>query len=267
MSYDWSFFDNIRCINLITRDDRYQQAKSIFERYNIPVEFYRTERHPNGGRQGCFESHINCLTEAYESGANTCLVFEDDLEVSNYITPEAIGEVVKFLTKCPDWDIFYLGTHYEFVRGHFHKVTPSIIKGGNICTHSYVASRRFMEKIANMKYVGTEIDRLYVYNRNAYGVYPSFFYQGGSKSDISDSVWDDFSGKWFWFRGVELYTYNVNQPLIVLLALLLLAVIALYIVNPQYRFIVLIAAIIIIIICLFVSSGYPQNASVDDIAW
>ena len=194
MEFDWSFFDRIRCINLITRDDRYQKTQEIFDQLKIPVEFYRTERHPLSGRQGCFESHVNCITEAYESGAQTCLIFEDDLEISPYITPEALQEVVNFLQRSPDWEIFYLGTHFEWVRGHFTKITPSIVHGGNICTHAYIVNRPFMEKMAHMNYVGTEIDRLYVYNRNAYGVYPCFFYQGGSKSDISGPGWVSIGG-------------------------------------------------------------------------
>lgn len=267
MEYDWSYFDQIRCINLITRDDRYNVAQDIFDRLQIPIKFFRTERHPLGGRQGCFESHVACLTEAYEAGANNCLIFEDDLTASSYITPEAVQEVVKFLQSCPNWDIFYLGTHYEFVRGHFVKVTPSIVHGGNICTHAYAASRSFMAKMAHMKYSGTEIDRLYVFNRNAYGVYPCFFYQGGSKSDISESTWDDFSGKWFWFRGVELYTYYVNQPLLVLLAILLILIVILYIINPTYRFPVLLGTFIVILLCFYVSSGYPHYVDVEKIDW
>lgn len=75
----WSSFDSIYCINLIDRDDRYTRCKSLFDQLQLPVTFFRTERHVNGGQEGCYESHVHCIRQAYESGADNCLIFEDDV--------------------------------------------------------------------------------------------------------------------------------------------------------------------------------------------
>ena len=68
----WMYFDSIRCINLRERKDRYEQASEVFKKLKIPVEWFLTDRHPNGGMQGCFESHLSCIKQAYESGAENC---------------------------------------------------------------------------------------------------------------------------------------------------------------------------------------------------
>ena len=59
---EYNFFDKIICINLKTRQDRYESALKTFQSLNINnVEFYFANKSPKGGRYGCFESHINVI--------------------------------------------------------------------------------------------------------------------------------------------------------------------------------------------------------------
>jgi len=250
MALNWSFFDSILCINLVTRPDRYEQASRVFNHLNIPVKFYRPKRHPTDGRIGCYESHIECIHQAYYSGAQNCLIFEDDIEASNYITPELLNHAIDFMKNNQNWDLFYLGTHYEIKRNSFQKVTPWIVKGGNICTHAYVINRPFMKKLINMPWIGQSIDYIYMYNEEAYGIYPSFFYQSSSDSDISDSAWNRLEAKRYWFQGVEMYAYYINIPLTILAIIIIVILLLLYIINPVRRFTILAAVILLLILVL-----------------
>ena len=84
----WDFFDgHIRCINLLSREDRYEESQLLFKKYNIPVRYYRTRKNISAQR-GCFESHIKVIKEAYVSGAERVLIFEDDITSSAYLTSE-----------------------------------------------------------------------------------------------------------------------------------------------------------------------------------
>lgn len=67
------------CINLIDREDRYQHALSQFSKTQLDVNFLRVSRHHLGGRYGCFDSHIQCITNAYNSNVDYVMIFEDDI--------------------------------------------------------------------------------------------------------------------------------------------------------------------------------------------
>ena len=67
----------IYCINLINRDDRLNKMKQLF--YNIgilnKVNFHIVNKHENGSRYGCFNSHFECLDKAK---GDYIIIFEDD---------------------------------------------------------------------------------------------------------------------------------------------------------------------------------------------
>ena len=162
--FNWRFFDSIRCVNLYSRDDRYNQAQELFDQLGIEVDFYRTHKHPNGGVEGCYQSHMNCIRQSYNKGDETCLIFEDDIIESGYLTPQLLNEAIDFMENNQDWDLFYLGSYYELLRHKFEKITPNILKGGNLCAHAYVISRRFMEKLVSIPFFGTNLDAMFTHN-------------------------------------------------------------------------------------------------------
>ncbi len=263
--FNWRFFDSIRCVNLYSRDDRYNQAQELFDQLGIEVDFYRTHKHPTSGDAGCFQSHFDCIRQSYNRGDETCLIFEDDIVESGHLTPQLLDEAIEFMKTDQEWELFYLGTHYEIVRGRFEKITPHILKGGNICTHAYVLHRRYMAKMIHFNYMNIHIDRIFSQCRKAYGIYPCFFYQGASASDLSTSAWDEWAVKPGWFRGVELYAYYVNLPLITLFIILIVIVLLLYIINPKHRFLWLIAVLFVLFFGLYLFSGSVRANSVQDL--
>lgn len=220
----WSFFGDIRCINLIERNDRYEAASKVFKEYKIPVNFHRVERSPKGGVQGCFESHIQVITDAYERGLETVLIFEDDIEAGYGLKEEKIKEALNFMENNQDWNVVFLGWHPR-VRTHKTKhVSGSIYQVSALGGHAYIVSRRMMKKMANKKFEGIPIDEFYAEDEHAYALYPSAFVQSGSDSDLVNNI---SSSKWSkpYRRVIEWWAINVNYRLDSLLKVLFILVV------------------------------------------
>ena len=256
----WTFFtkkSSIRCINLVTRKDRYQQSQEVFDKHGIPVKYFFANRHPNGGAQGCYESHISCINESYLRGDEMCLIFEDDvLPCPNTHNIKILKEAIRFMKLNQTWELFYFGTHHNIWSSKTQKVSnlfPSILKIKSICTHAYVIHRRLMERMFNSKYMGIAIDYIYVNNNNAYGIYPSMFYQRLSPSDISSS-WNSFPLKLNWFWLVDVYSKYINKPInsiAYVLSFGFLVLVLLILIKPNYsRLFVLIICFITLILIL-----------------
>ena len=150
MPYD--YFDDIVCINLETRKDRREYASKLFKQHEIPCRFVTVKKHPKGGIYGCFESHIQVISEAYNEGRNNVLVFEDDLLLTDSYTRENVENAIQFMKSRDDWDIFYFGhILMNFDNLYFNTKPlqhfPNIIQYNPFTTHALVYSRRAMEKI------------------------------------------------------------------------------------------------------------------------
>lgn len=225
----WDFFGgHIRCINLTNRKDRYRCSKKVFEQYHIPVDYYKTTKHPNGGKQGCFESHIDIIRQAYDAGAERVLIFEDDITVTDYMSPAHLRKAIKFMDK-NKWDLFYLGALPNIKKKLASRTGYSgIYKLKGVCTHAYVVNRSAMKRLVNLKYKGVEIDYYYINTfNNCYALYPTLFYQGLSDSDIIDGShwWSSYASEntvSTFYRCVECYAYYVNYPLYMIVPLLII---------------------------------------------
>jgi GR25 family glycosyltransferase involved in LPS biosynthesis len=223
---------SIRCINLRDRHDRYKESNDIFRSLSIPVEYYFADRCPEGGVVGCFNSHINVLSESYDRGVSYVLVFEDDVVPSPYLNQTRLKEVLNFI-KGHNIDLFYLGTNPTIWDSLTSHVSGNIYRMKSICAHAYIASRKYMTRLYGLKYGGVAIDYVYQKDTDSYGVYPSLFYQrGGTASDISDKIplIASFKHKDKVFRAVEWYAVNVNIAVKawVLLALSVLLILIIY---------------------------------------
>lgn len=150
----WEYFNDIVCINLDTRRDRYEYAESVFVKLNIPCRIQTVQRHPISGMQGCFQSHITLIDNAYKKGYQNLLVFEDDLAPTESYDDKHIHHAINFLKTHNDWDIFYFG--YFVFNNDLHPmhtfmaadpVEPNIIEYNPFATHAYCLSRKGMERI------------------------------------------------------------------------------------------------------------------------
>ena len=181
----WGKFDKIYCINLKSRDDKYNYCRNLFGKLKMPVIFYRVDVHPTNRVQGCFESHLNLVKKAYDDDCQNVLILEDDIKPSStgMENPELLSESVSFM-KENDWDIFYLGLCPHFFSLP-EKIGKRIYKLNNACTHAYVLNRPYMKKIKDLKFSGVPIDSFYGYDKKkSYGIYPSIFYQNNFNTDI-----------------------------------------------------------------------------------
>jgi len=231
--YDWSFFDDIKCINLYSRPDRYQEVSNVFQQYKIPGRFYRTHKHPMGGRYGCFESHLNIIREAYDKGYQTCLIFEDDMMPSSLLTPQNLEQIVSFMRNNQNWNIFLLGSFPEIWYHRVQHIQGNIYRLHAHLCHAYVVHRRMMEKMYYWTYSGLNLDMIFNENNHAYGFCPSLFYQRITPSDI-DTPEFMLTFRYNMNRLTEMYAIHINIPLFGLLAFVTILWILIIVIIGKY---------------------------------
>lgn len=263
----WSLFDEIVCINLKERDDRYQHAKELFDSLGMPVKFHRVDRHPNGGVQGCYESHIQVITSAYERGLDNLLVFEDDVAIGKGLTERKIMEALS-IAKTGAVNAVYLGWHPQVLSSRTQHAMGSVYAIRAYGTHAYIVTRKMMEVLANRPYDGTPIDVLLAQYPKTFGIYPTAFVQGMADSDITAN----FSNS-KWMRpiraGTEAWSVNVNMPPQYVLLSLVLAVIAIIMLYLLARkrgskwtssmYVVLFILIFVVSLTIMMSAGVKRR--------
>jgi GR25 family glycosyltransferase involved in LPS biosynthesis len=198
----YNYFDSIICVSLEEATERREQCVKNFEKLGITnYKFYKTHRHKEGGRFGCFISHINIIKNEYDKGSETVLIFEDDFMPSSSYNENIIQEVINFKK---DWDIIYLGHSSACNHRPVYspkRITKHIYKMKPCFTHAYTISRKCMFKV--LKAASTYLEKtepknvihydtfLYDIIDQSYGVLPSQFVQNmciesyNSKDDAS----------------------------------------------------------------------------------
>ena len=106
--------DQIYCINLDRRLDRWQKMDEQFKKLNMKVERLSAidgkstfnESSYRSGVYGCFASHVNVLEDAVRRNFRSVIVIEDDA----VLHPNFQDIVEKSLTFLPnEWKLCYLG--------------------------------------------------------------------------------------------------------------------------------------------------------------
>ncbi len=221
----WGFFDKIYCINLKTRNDRYKACKKLFRKLSIPVHFHRVDKHPISGAQGCYESHLSIIKDAYDKGYQHILIFEDDIMTNERYSTELLQHAFDFMSTNKDWELFYFGHCPDIMFYKTSNVNKHIMHTYSVLAHAYGVSRRHMEKILNSKhkeYHGIAIDEIYQNNDHSYALYPMIFEQNREvTSDIPTS--HPLQG----LRFKEDYCYIVNYPIMYWIILLIVIVVIL----------------------------------------
>lgn len=150
----YKFFEQIICINLLSRPQRKNHAQEVFRKLHIPAIIHSVEIDENGGIRGCFKSHIEIIKKAYNHQYHNVLIFEDDIEPTPSYSTTALDKCIKFMKTDENWDIFYLGfftmnwdTNPLNTLSSSNMVTEHIVKYNPLATHAYVLSRRGMKKI------------------------------------------------------------------------------------------------------------------------
>lgn len=130
-------FDNIYCINLKHREDRWENCQNQFNKFDMVVERFDAingkEVEPNGkngllpGEIGVIRSNYNVIKDAKEKGYKQIVIFEDDVELD----PEFGNKFIEYYNSTPtDWTFLYMGGN------HVGGLTPINNKIAKI-QHSY----------------------------------------------------------------------------------------------------------------------------------
>jgi GR25 family glycosyltransferase involved in LPS biosynthesis len=181
------YFDNVYCINVDSRTDRWADCEKEFSKYNLLVErvsaFTPSDINFSvgikGGEAALTTTHKKILEDAKEKGYNNILILEDDVEFA-----ESINEC---LSEIPDnWDIVYFGGNHHF--GQPIPITDSIsIANKTLAMHCVAINStiydRMLEKINYLAPIDViYADNLYLFN--SYVFVPSKAWQRPSWSDL-----------------------------------------------------------------------------------
>lgn len=114
----FDYFDEIYCINLDERTDRWEHAQKQFEKAGILDKVQRFSAIKDiDGRVGVIKSNLEIVKIAKQKKLKNVLVFEDDVEfiVDNpqKILQDSINQIVNI-----KWHLFYLGanTHQKLAK-------------------------------------------------------------------------------------------------------------------------------------------------------
>lgn len=123
MNNPFDYFQEIYCINLDHRADRWEQSQQEFENVGIlsRVQRFSAIKHEDG-RVGVIKSNLEIVKEAKRRKLENVLIFEDDVQ---FVGPNPVESLRRALSqlKIP-WQLFYLGanTHTKLI-----KLTPNLI--------------------------------------------------------------------------------------------------------------------------------------------
>jgi hypothetical protein len=179
----WDFFDRIYCISLEGREDRRQAAAASFAKVGLTgkVEFVLVQPHPLNIEQGMYESHMTCLRKGLEAGAESIVVFEDDV-IFDRFDAEHFKQCTQFLAEHPDWKVLLLGALIRASK----KTTNQFIQkvGYQSLAHAYALNRPYAENLAYQPWRGIVIDTIFrPLDNDIYAVYPMFAFQNDFASD------------------------------------------------------------------------------------
>lgn len=188
----WNFLPKPQVISLNYRTDRHTQVEEESKKIKLVVNLNYVKKHPNGGQQGCFESHVQLCKEALERGEKSCFILEDDFEATNDFLKsrcnKALQESIDFM-KNNDWDLFYLGVLPNWWMSDSKRIGKFTYKLQPwACTHAYLINEKYMKEVSNWKYTGTAIDQKYRNCKKAFAIQPQIFKQRISPSDINHFI-------------------------------------------------------------------------------
>ena len=196
--------DNIVCINLDSREDRWSECLKEFKNLNIE---HLVQRYPavsnKIGILGCTMSHVNCIKIAKEKKYKNVLILEDDVVFNTDIFYDVLIKTLNQLdSNNLKYDMLYLGAN--LIRGYNNKlIDKNLAKIARAkCAHAYIINSSIYDYIIdayskidwNDEYLWNHqnpnrmnIDRWYMNIQklgNTYGTYPAIADQRPSYSDL-----------------------------------------------------------------------------------
>lgn len=157
----FDYFEEIVCINLDRRTDRWELMQKEFDKVNILNRVRRFSAVENkNGEKGCFESHIQCILNARKNKLKNVLIFEDDVVFLPHYDERKIKNSIDVL-KNNDWEFYYLGglerrikprKKYNYLKnnfkGDFDKKHSYTMKADSVgWAQSYAVNNTIYDKI------------------------------------------------------------------------------------------------------------------------
>lgn len=183
---------NVLCygISLEERKDKRKNLKKICKKHKIPLNLFIAQRHPEGGKRGCLDSHLRIIKTAYgnkdKSKAQNLLIFEDDIKFIDLFQSAFKNNVPK------DYDMLYFGaTVHRIIDKESYK---DWVQMSCWTTHAYLINLEKDEMvqkiISDLENYKEEIDRYYLNEIHtqykAYICNPMIIIQEASFSDIEN---------------------------------------------------------------------------------
>ena len=179
----WEHFDRLYCISVKERDDRRAAVRTQFEKVGLShrVEFVLVDKHPTNPERGIYESHLICMQKGLAAGADTIVIFEDDVVFERF-NPETLRRCVEFLSSTPEWKMCHFGC---LVKRSFRTASPSVRRiRYRALSHAYVIHRPFAEAVSRKPWHGIPYDDfLQAFPEGVYAIHPTFGFQNDSRSD------------------------------------------------------------------------------------
>jgi hypothetical protein len=165
MKNPFDYFEEIYCINLDERTDRWKHAQKEFEKAGIKDRVKRFSAiRDEDGRVGIIKSNLAIVKLAKEKGFKNVLVFEDDVEFIVDNPQEVLKNSLEKIGNL-DWTLFYLGanTHDKLI-----KINKNLILLKNsFAVHSMAYSEKsyntFIKKYEGLNKISSMNDILDVY--------------------------------------------------------------------------------------------------------
>jgi len=190
----YKLVDEIYCINLVSRNDRYLHMKKFEQEQNIKLNFFRPVKHPDGGKSGCFTSHISIIKNAYYSNKKIILIFEDDIIKINSDDKINYNEIIEFIKTNNKWEMINLGwlSPYNSLFIPMNEL-KNISQFDSMYASSYILNRTGMKKVLDtyedyiFKY---HVDNYYkvIFKDTMYNIIPIIFDQ--DRNYINDNIWN-----------------------------------------------------------------------------
>lgn len=193
------YFDEIQCINLERRLDRWQECELEFKKHNLNVNKFKAVDGKNlnsigflnSGQVGTILSHKAVLEYAKENDLQNVLILEDDVEFQDNFN-QLFGE---WHTEIPDdWDIILFGGNHcgnnpwsggslTKCNEHVYKVTFSL------ALHCYAVRNTVYERlIYELTKMNDTADSLIANSHSSINCYifrPHLAWQRASHSDLA----------------------------------------------------------------------------------
>lgn len=168
------------CINLDIRSDRKENISKEFDRLGIKPEWWIIKRHPQGGKWGCFESHVHIWKE---NKADIAVIFEDDVKFNG--SPEEFKEILEEAIEISEK---YTTVHLSHIAiGLRKKISANFYEGSFITTSCYLGQREKLKELVHRSksFYGCHIDLTLTEISKQAGLLPYRFEQDFNDSNNS----------------------------------------------------------------------------------